>query len=203
MRVKRRIKARRTPWTPHHIDTLMGGLENTMGFGDPWNLNTSDERREEILAAMRAAWMELRGALLPAWRRLFPGTRPAAWWLFESKEPRRVTAGPGLFVMRDPEALPWAKRLSFGAPCVFSAEDETDPSDYESQATYLDRLGLLTAAERRAPLTPLSDGELVALAAEVDWLAACGLAAPANTVAAAVADAVPAAEPEANRAGDG
>jgi hypothetical protein len=180
MRVKRRIKARRTPWTPHHIDTLMGGLENTMGFGDPWNLNTSDERREEILA-----------------------TRPAAWWLFESKEPRRVTAGPGLFVMRDPEALPWAKRLSFGAPCVFSAEDETDPSDYESQATYLDRLGLLTAAERRAPLTPLSDGELVALAAEVDWLAACGLAAPANTVAAAVADAVPAAEPEANRAGDG
>ena len=62
------------------------------------------------------------------------GTRPAAWWKYDAPEPRRVTRG----------TLPeGSDRDYFGMSrfCYGSVE-------YEEEADYLNRLDLLTDAER-------------------------------------------------------
>ena len=85
---------------------------------------------------MKAAWMELRDELLPTWIEQHPGTRPYAWWRFEAPEPRRQVS-PG------PESL--GPATSFGCPSLFRGI----PHDgmFETEAEYLERLGLLTPVE--------------------------------------------------------
>ncbi|SIQ11226.1 hypothetical protein SAMN05421829_102331 [Aromatoleum tolulyticum] len=77
---------------------------------------------------LRALWAAYGAILLPIWARRHPGTRPRAWWRVEAPEARR----------RTDERLPqWpGPRGTHGA------------GEYESEAAYLDRLGLLQRGER-------------------------------------------------------
>lgn len=186
-RIRRRIRARRT-WTRNQVEELLTGLGGACGFVDA--------------AAEAAAWRELRPLLLPAWRDRFPGCRPDCWWRLEAPEPRRLTSGPGAWCCRaEADAEDRRRCLWFGAPSWVSTEDVEHPSIYESQTEYLERLSLLTPAERRALASvtaeqlaalaenerELSDIDLVNLALSVDWLEVIGRPAPVTTSAVVVA----------------
>ena len=99
-------------------------------FGHAGRNGTLDVER------MKAAWMELRDELLPTWIEQHPGTRPYAWRRFEAPEPRRqVSPGPE----------------SFGCPLSFRGI----PHDgmFETEAEYLERLGVLTPVEESQVLS--------------------------------------------------
>lgn len=95
-------------------------------------------------AAMKTAWEENRAELMAEWftprgdytvdpmhwKEHGLGTRPFAWWKFDAPEPRKVLRGPGIV---EPPNVPKAL--------------------YESEASYLFRLNLLTR-EEKAKLTP-------------------------------------------------
>lgn len=140
--VRRNARTRLPEITPHHIRVLRRGSAllpmAAAGFYLPDG--TLD------MAAVQAAWEELSDELLPEFIADHPGTRPAAWWLFDAPEPQRR-----LLYGHDPdgESRPeWTRRLRFGRPAVFGKSDFADPPCFESQAAYLDRHGLLTDAER-------------------------------------------------------
>lgn len=112
--------------------------------------------------AVRALWKRHRNAVLAQWTREKTGTRPTLWWCFNAPEPRRRIGGKGT-AMHDCTAT--AQHLERGVPTSFvsrflvdyySADghfphepyDPDDPPTFESEATYLSRLGLLTDAER-------------------------------------------------------
>jgi hypothetical protein len=73
----------------------------------------------------------------------FPGSRPAPWWTFQAPEVRRRVGGIGS------ERSAHAPHFVCGVPADWTAIDPKFPPLYESQASYLDRLGLLSRAERR------------------------------------------------------
>jgi hypothetical protein len=68
-----------------------------------------------------------------------PGTRPWGWWAFEAPEPRRLISG---------RCTPLTDRLHEGIPALYNF-DSANPPEWECQADYLERLGLLTDSEKR------------------------------------------------------
>ena len=101
-------------------------------------------------------WQEHRVEVLAIHLRQAPGTRPWAWWRWSAMEPRRVLTGDEFLKPKTtPTAWDFWWRERFGVP----AFAQIRPRGYvgvpsiESQAAYLDRLGLL-ADEERARLTP-------------------------------------------------
>ncbi len=98
--------------------------------------------------------------------KLYPGRRPKLWWKFKAPrwqvedmperirsprlsrpEPRKRLGGAGTPAHEVLNVIP---ALYFGLPTMWvEALDPADPPRYESQATYLDRHGLLFAEERR------------------------------------------------------
>lgn len=101
----------------------------------------------------RTLWNANRAELLAEWITDRPGSRPWAWWKWDAPEPRRRRLGG--------TGRPWASSLSFGLPtywrragemetllAAFEPIDPADPPTFESQAAYLDRLGLLVEGER-------------------------------------------------------
>jgi hypothetical protein len=104
-------------------------------------------------AALEALWHEAGDELTVEWIDDHPGTRPWAWWLFTAPAPRRCLVGRELlYPIRRPEDWAWVWRQSWGVPALAQCR----PRGYvglpqvESQAAYLDRLGLLGAEERGA-----------------------------------------------------
>lgn len=100
----------------------------------------------------RATWRTLRAALLEEWSQAHPGTRPFAWWQFDATEPRRRIGGVGDSYAEGLElGIPrwWATQELASFATRFTAIDPNDPPMFESEAAYLERLGLLTDAERR------------------------------------------------------
>ncbi|MDZ4779595.1 MAG: hypothetical protein SGJ19_05025 [Planctomycetia bacterium] len=113
----------------------------------------------------REAWQAMKDELLPAFIQQCPGQRPWAWWKFEATERRQPADGkPHPF--DDPErqahldriaaSMPVEDReayyascneLYFGLPRCLCIKADFGRL-YEDQATYLERLGLLTDAER-------------------------------------------------------
>ena len=157
-RVRRQPKARRD-WTEHHREQLRSGHDF---LGEAFGKDRPD------FAAMKQAWDELRDEILPAWIAEHPGTRPYAWWVFDAPEPRRNrTDGQHPFdnparlafierVARAPEAHADYKanacRLSFGVPSVLAEGEGFNDfeCEYESEAEYLARFGLLSYDECEA-----------------------------------------------------
>jgi hypothetical protein len=159
-RVNRRPKRRRAGYDEHHIRHLLNGvyLHDGCGFatkprgysGDPTDY---DE--------MRRAWEELRHELLPRFIAEHPGQRPFAWWKFDAPERRQrtdnVVHGFDDRVRRKhvedvarkyPGFKGVAYKLYYGRPgCLCVRDDFT--AQYETEAAYLHRLGLLTDAERK------------------------------------------------------
>lgn len=101
--------------------------------------------------ATEGLWARYGAALLEAWIETHPGCRPFAWWVCTASEPRRVlrgielrAGGPAL------EDRWWRPR--FGVPFFLQARPAgfTGYPAIESEAAYLDRLGLLLADAERA-----------------------------------------------------
>jgi hypothetical protein len=89
-------------------------------------------------AELKAVWSELRDELLAEHVREHPGSRPWAWWYWEAPESRQQVAD-------GPSAV--GKETWFGMPRCY---DGVPPDGmYESEAAYLERLGLLNKEERR------------------------------------------------------
>jgi len=147
-RVKKRPKRRRQI-TADHRRALRTGHSFTSRF----DANTG---------TMREVWQDLRGDILREWIRANSGSRPWAWWQFDAPERRkRIDGKPHPFLNPERQAIveqaeadnPGYRRrvmrLSFGMPCVFITPDDWEAT-FELEAEYLDRLGLLTPAERKA-----------------------------------------------------
>ncbi|MFH1419620.1 MAG: hypothetical protein ABII12_15195 [Planctomycetota bacterium] len=158
-RVLRRPKRRRAGYGESHIRQLLTGFDF---FGDAFG---REDRGTLDLHAMREGWELLRDELLPKWIEEHPGTRPAAWWLFDSPQRRRRTdSKPHPFANPERRARveEWrrdhpdvaardAYRLWFGKPACLIVLDDFDAA-YEPERTYLERLGLLTEDEQAAIL---------------------------------------------------
>ncbi len=150
-RLNRRTKRRIDGYTQAQIEELLTGFEFIPGTGFD-----CDE-------AKRAAWEELREPLLRRWVKDNPGTRPHAWWLYDAPERRRRVDGvqhPFDNRKRKEYVAKWAAdypreaeqnayRLSYGKPNAFCVSDDFT-AEYETEAEFLQRLGLLTGAERQA-----------------------------------------------------
>ena len=96
---------------------------------DRWRSPLTDEQ-------LRNLWFELREELLPEHIAKHPGTRPWAWWRFESTLPRlQMNDGPE----------PLEPPNFFGKPSAYSVMPPADM--FESEADYLIRLNLLTCSE--------------------------------------------------------
>jgi len=92
-------------------------------------------------------WKQERAGILASWLRTKPGTRPFAFWLFDSPEPRRRIGGQGAASFEKyPAIKPYYK---FGLPVYWDEISESDPPKYESEATYLKRHGLLSISEQK------------------------------------------------------
>lgn len=93
----------------------------------------------------RRAWQVLRDELLPAWIEEQPGTRPAAWWRCDMpRGTRRERTDSGQHPFDDPGyTLP--QELFRGTPRYRRPEDMA--AEYETEACYLMRLNLCSAAE--------------------------------------------------------
>lgn len=111
-----------------------------------------------------AAWREHGAAITAAWILEHPGTRPWGWWVYAAWEGRRCVAGAELLVPKQaPTDWDWVWRESFGVP----AFRQSRPCGYrglpavESQAEYLDRLGLLGVEEQAALTAHAFDPEVI------------------------------------------
>ena len=107
---------------------------------------------------LRVAWGRVRDEILAGWIEEWPGSRPLHWWRFESSEPRRRVGGVG---QPAHEVSAHVEAYEFGLPTMWVQQgdslrgvpiDPEDPPRFESEATYLERLGLLLPGEFE-PLT--------------------------------------------------
>ena len=89
-------------------------------------------------------WELHREALLAEFAEEHPGRRPGFWWRIESPEPRVRVGGTGT-----PAHEVWDFEPSFnrGIPDRWATFDAQDAPVYESQASFLKRLGLLLPGE--------------------------------------------------------
>jgi len=132
-------------------------------------------------------WPSVRDRMFADWIAKHPGTRPWAWWRFDAprqKAPARARAWAGF---PDPrrrlggtgtpkhEALNYVKSYAWGVPDQWITDqddvkqptiDEDDPPQFESQAAYLRRHGLLTADESASLLDTAFDPVLLGMVCE-------------------------------------
>jgi len=99
--------------------------------------------------ALAGIWRAHAGAILEEFTATHPGRRPWFWWVADAPEPRLIIAGHAR-VAHDVFPAQWRER--FGLPPVTLG---AEPLIVESQAAYLDRLGLLDPDER-ARLRPIA-----------------------------------------------
>ncbi len=125
---------------------------------------------------VKVAWSEYGDGLLQEFIEAYPGCRCYAWWEFSAPEPRLRIAGTG---SPKHEHLAYMASYRFGIPVLWISAreveiysgrakdkdgnpihkprreftgvpiDQNDPPQFESQAAYLDRHGLLTERERK------------------------------------------------------
>ena len=112
----------------------------------------------ELTPKMRTTWDSCRAEIMGEWIQRNPCSRPWAFWKLDS-EPRQRLGGTGT---PSYEVLAYSRRFERGLPAGWiSKRDEDiynlkgvainpeDPPYFESEATFLDRHGLLTESEKR------------------------------------------------------
>lgn len=141
--------------------------------GNDWDgfiLGYPTVRRQECLEIWQVVWPECQYA----WAEEHPGRRPAWWWLFSAprmaeaeiikngwtgcyyaeflKQPRQRLGGVGRPKYEWQNVVPeWAYGIPDADMWDIGEIDLENPPVYESQAAYMQRLGLfLTSAERRS-----------------------------------------------------
>jgi len=112
---------------------------------------------------LRRLWGQYRDTVLEVWIAERPGTRPSTWWLIDAP---RIPAGkwPGSYYdgklpqprqqLRGSGSPAWESvavtpHFLLGIPESWGDLNADDPPVFESQAAYLDRLGLLAPGEKR------------------------------------------------------
>ena len=93
-----------------------------------------DWHREPLL------WLDVADEAVEEWTRHYPGTRPRRWWLFSAPELRRIT-GPFTVINGAGRCQPTG--IPYGSPT-----DPTRLPKVESEAGFLERLGLWLPGER-------------------------------------------------------
>jgi hypothetical protein len=109
------------------------------------------ERFFELLEAEQnaaALWSIWGADIVNNWISAHPGTRPSLWWRFNAPEPRGRLGGTG--TQRE-DCLALIEHYRFGVFDLWRSAtiDPRDPPAFESEAAYLERLGLLLPAERK------------------------------------------------------
>ncbi len=110
---------------------------------------------------LKKAWEQYRNEVMADWIRQNPCSRPHGWWTFDAPEPRRRIGGIG---QADFECLAYMPHYDRGIPTRWITQDDVDtfgpdfkgipidrrdPPRFESEASYLQRLNLLTPAEMK------------------------------------------------------
>lgn len=148
----RRAHGRRCEMTDLERNTLLYGYQDGSGGMCGWFAYYEYAER---------LWRNAGAELLPEWIQEHPGTRPDAWWRFNAPKPENVPADTPEWVLKDgcdPRRIVSGRGtvLQEEYPAVMPAYDrgipkywaERDDDLYvESEATYLQRHGLLDADE--------------------------------------------------------
>lgn len=150
MPAKRRHDKRRQGLSPEALAWLDGNDDGSFGY--------------LTLEKLAALWREHGEKVTAEHARRFPGSRPSRWWQFSAPEPRRRLSGIGTPCH---ERLAYDPELYCGVPAhwitpglvdtyrrigtdlAVPAINPGDPPMYESEASYLTRMGLLLPGERR------------------------------------------------------
>jgi hypothetical protein len=146
MAVRRKFRPlrRRNECTTQHIMTLLEGY-CFFKYAAP---GFYDASAMPIFDAWKQAWQQLRSELLREFIAENPGKRPFAWWKFDAPEPMRRLI-EGYDFQADPEVSRIPRDLVNGWYSAGGWEEFRDPPIIETESAYLDRHGLLTAAERK------------------------------------------------------
>jgi hypothetical protein len=134
-RVRRKDKHRPNVPDEAYIDLLSTGTHWEFIF----------DRIKFTDAELADLWAEFGERVTEEHIAQYPCTRPWGWWRFEAAEPRRVVDGwedPRDGYHRDPQT----REYSYGRPATRMSRDVS----YESECEFLERLFLLTEAERSA-----------------------------------------------------
>lgn len=151
-RKRRRLKEKKL-----QTQALYAQLREAIRSGEPWikdtrynNSHVADlvrgnfyfEDSWEDEKAKQEAWEELKSGILEQHIQHRPGTRPAAWWDYETvdgKKPlRRMVSG------RAPQII---AKTSFGIPSCTAGSYPDQPACYESELEHLERNQLLFKEE--------------------------------------------------------
>jgi hypothetical protein len=108
-------------------------------------------------ASARDLWAAYGEQALAEWIEQHPGTRPSPWWRFDAPKRTRQRCGGVGTAWGEHQVwlgipLVWVSRRyppTRWPGCPGPAVDPHNPPVFESQATYLDRHGLLLPGERR------------------------------------------------------
>lgn len=164
-RIKRKPHRRRSEWTNLHRAQLLHGRDH---LGDAFGL---EDRGTFDADSAREAWGELGDELVVEHICGHPGTRPWAWWMFDApeamrrvgtmrfragigpKNPRRFDRNSREFVAEadfphDERLAYWRARYQTADAGALERFDDAF-AVYETEREYLERLGLLTAAEKK------------------------------------------------------
>jgi len=122
----------------------------------------------------RPMWQKHRKRLIKQWADEYPGTRPFAFWVFEPPEEKRLRLGGHGDCIPDHvsdeveeywKGLPtyWIgeDRLMMWPEFAEFAIDQQDPPRFESEAAFLQRLGLLLPGEEDRLTEKDFDPELI------------------------------------------
>ncbi len=151
-------------------------LTDDIGLGwERWGLEADQVLFDQGIP-VRGLWKQYGPAVLTRWQSEQPGTRPALWWRFDAPrlargahpdcfwdgtlpEPRKRVGGIGTPLH---EILAYVPSFYLGVPKSWIGADEQhscsietaaaidpqNPPTFESQASYLERLGLFSRGER-------------------------------------------------------
>jgi hypothetical protein len=128
-RLKKRFRGNKRMTKLQGVHLLRGTV--ILDIDDEFPFRDAEHRRK--------IWFSNRDSLMHEHMAHKPGRRPDAWWCYEATEPRRMRGGQEY---KGPVDGPF----KFGMPRYLP--EGVSWRDFETEAAYLDRHGLLTDAER-------------------------------------------------------
>ncbi len=125
--------------------------EGFRGFSFCWAIPGEPSVRHGKGPTWFETWAEIKNsATVISWLKEHPGQKPFAWWQLEAPGNRKILECPQNYQRKpDEEPLEETQSFVFGVPILDPYEFNPDERlIVESQAAYLDRVGLLTDAEK-------------------------------------------------------